>query len=151
MSEQARALPEVMPDLGITMSDYQKLCLRAFENLPADTSVTIGDVDSVLTWCLPDFIRLRAAHAGDPAALGQHAESYALLHGHAGPCRREEMTEAFRAGYLAASAPGFKIPLIVDDRQPPGTVGLISAGTDADGKLKVSAVVAVNVAPDPKP
>jgi hypothetical protein len=38
---RARTLPDEIPDLGITMSDYQKLCLRAFENLPSDTGVTI--------------------------------------------------------------------------------------------------------------
>lgn len=59
VSKQKRTLPEVMPDLGITMGDYQKLCMRAFENLPADTGVTIDDVDSVLTWCLPEYNRMK--------------------------------------------------------------------------------------------
>lgn len=107
MDEQARTLPDFIADLGVTMGEFIGLCVKAFENLPTDTAVDGDDVSAILTWCLPGFIRLRAAHAGDPAALGPHAESYALLHGHAGPYRREEMTEAFRAGYLAASAPGF--------------------------------------------
>ena len=103
----AKSLPDFVPHLGVTADEYRKLCLRAFENLPPDTAVTIGDVDSILTWCLPDYVRLRAAHAGDPAGIEQHADSHLLLHGHSGPYTREEVADAFRAGYLAASPPGF--------------------------------------------
>jgi DNA-binding MarR family transcriptional regulator len=34
---------------------------------------------------------------------------------------------------------GFEIPILVDDRQPPGIVSVVSAGLDADGKPVVSA------------
>jgi hypothetical protein len=71
MSEQARTIRgEEMLGLGITLSKYTKLCLSAFENLPADTGVTIDDIDSVLTWCLPEYNRLKAAHPvpADPFA-----------------------------------------------------------------------------------
>lgn len=47
--------------LGLTQDEYRRLCLRAFENLPADTAVTMDDVDAVLTWCLPEYDRLKAA------------------------------------------------------------------------------------------
>ena len=29
--------------------------MRAFENLPTDTTVTMDDVDAILTWCLPEY------------------------------------------------------------------------------------------------
>jgi hypothetical protein len=38
---------------GLTQDQWRRLCLRAFENLPADTQVTMDDVDAILTWCLP--------------------------------------------------------------------------------------------------
>lgn len=40
---------------GITEDEYRALCLKAFENLREDTTVTMDDVDSILTWCLPEF------------------------------------------------------------------------------------------------
>lgn len=76
MNEQAKTLPSgVIPRLGITMDDYQKLCLRAFENLPTDTSVTIGDVDSILTWCLPEYNRMKAAREGQSGTTTQRHRS----------------------------------------------------------------------------
>jgi len=32
---------------------WRRLCLKAFENLLSDTTVTMDDVDSILTWCMP--------------------------------------------------------------------------------------------------
>jgi hypothetical protein len=105
--EPHETLPGFIAHLGVAADEYRKLCLRAFENLPSGTAVTTGDVDSVLTWCLPAYVRLRAAHAGDPGDAVQHTDWYLLLHGHSGPYTREETADAFRAGYLAASPPGF--------------------------------------------
>lgn len=48
---------------------------------------------------------------------------------------------------------GFEVPVIVSDRQPPGTITLASAWEE-DGELKVSAASAVNITADepaPKP
>jgi hypothetical protein len=42
---------------------------------------------------------------------------------------------------------GIDIPVIADDQVPPGTVALVSAGRDENGEVRVSAAVAVNVAP----
>jgi DNA-binding PadR family transcriptional regulator len=42
---------------------------------------------------------------------------------------------------------GTEIPLIVDDRQPPGIVSVVSAGLDRDGKAVVHAAH-VNIGPD---
>lgn len=39
---------------------WATLCQRAFENLPSDTSITLHDVDAILTWCLPEYERLTA-------------------------------------------------------------------------------------------
>lgn len=38
---------------GRNDDEWRRLCLKAFENLPADTKVTLNDVDAILTWCLP--------------------------------------------------------------------------------------------------
>jgi hypothetical protein len=53
---------------GLTQDQWRRLCLRAFENLPTDTQVTIEDVDSILTWCLPayDEMRREQPQAADP-------------------------------------------------------------------------------------
>jgi hypothetical protein len=47
---------------GLTQDQWRRLCLRAFENLPTDTQVTMEDVDSILTWCLPAYDEMRAGH-----------------------------------------------------------------------------------------
>lgn len=55
-----------LPDetqFGITMRQYQALCLHAFLNLRSDTQVSIDDVDSILTWCVPELDRMRAENA----------------------------------------------------------------------------------------
>jgi len=44
---------------SLTQDQWRRLCLRAFENLPADTQVTMGDVDAILTWCLPAYDEMR--------------------------------------------------------------------------------------------
>lgn len=46
--------------VGLTQDEWRRLCLRAFENLPSDTTVTMEDVDAILTWCLPEYDRLKA-------------------------------------------------------------------------------------------
>ena len=46
------------------------------------------------------------------------------------------------------NAGGFKVPVVVSDRQPPGTVTAVSAGKGADGKARVSAASTVNVSAD---
>lgn len=38
---------------GLTQDDWRRLCMRAFDNLPTDTTVTMDDIDAILTWCLP--------------------------------------------------------------------------------------------------
>jgi hypothetical protein len=47
----------------LTPDQYRRLCLRAFENLPADTPVTMDDVDAILTWCLPEYDEMRGTRA----------------------------------------------------------------------------------------
>jgi hypothetical protein len=52
------------------------------------------------------------------------------------------------------NAGGTGIPVVVSDRQPPGTVTAASAGRGADGKARASAASAVNVTaevPAPRP
>jgi hypothetical protein len=46
----------------LTQDEWRQLCLRAFENLQTDTTVTMGDVDAILTWCLPEYDRLITEH-----------------------------------------------------------------------------------------
>jgi hypothetical protein len=41
--------------IGITDTQFAVLCSKAFENLPTDTSITIDDVDAILTWVLPNY------------------------------------------------------------------------------------------------
>jgi hypothetical protein len=48
---------------GLSQDEYRRLCLLAFENLPTDTTVTMDDVDAILTWCLPEYDRLKAEGA----------------------------------------------------------------------------------------
>lgn len=50
---------------GMTMDQYRRLCLRAFENLETDTPVTMEDVDAILTWCLPEYDRIRGLKESD--------------------------------------------------------------------------------------
>lgn len=40
---------------------WRALCMKAFDNLPKNTVVTYGDVDAILTWCLPNLAPLAAA------------------------------------------------------------------------------------------
>lgn len=58
--------------------------------------------------------------------------------------------EDYRNRHEAAplSVGGLKIPVVIDERQPPGTIGLVSAWREG-GEVKASAAVVVNVAPDP--
>ncbi len=53
-TEQPRQLRDVHDGL-MTQDEWRRLCLRAFENLPRDTAVTMDDVDAILTWCLPAY------------------------------------------------------------------------------------------------
>jgi hypothetical protein len=50
---------------GLTQDQWRRLCLRAFENLATDTPVTMDDVDAILTWCLPEYDRMRQAGPQD--------------------------------------------------------------------------------------
>lgn len=52
---------------GLSQDQWRRLCLLAFENLPADTPVTMNDVDAILTWCLPEYDDMRAAAEADGA------------------------------------------------------------------------------------
>jgi hypothetical protein len=52
---------------GLTQDQWRRLCLRAFENLPTDTQVTMEDVDSILTWCLPAYDDMRAGQQSPDA------------------------------------------------------------------------------------
>jgi hypothetical protein len=47
--------------IGLTDDQYRRLCLRAFENLPSDTQVTLNDIDAILTWCLPEYDDMKQA------------------------------------------------------------------------------------------
>jgi hypothetical protein len=40
---------------GLTQDEWRKLCLTAFENLTSDTTITMNDVDAILTWCIPEY------------------------------------------------------------------------------------------------
>ena len=69
-----------------------------------------------------------------------------------GPWMRQAALDAAK-GNTGIPEP-LRIPLVVSDRQPPGTVTAVSAGRGADGKPRVSAASAVNVSavePAPKP
>lgn len=61
-------------------------------------------------------------------------------------------TQLSRLGLNGAQEPstvnvgGIEIRVITDDRQPPGTVSLVSAGTGRDGELTADVVRMVNVA-----
>ena len=39
---------------------WNRVCLKAFENLPADTAVRLTDVDAILTWCAEDAAAIMA-------------------------------------------------------------------------------------------
>lgn len=47
--------------VGLPQDEYRRLCMRAFENLPTDTTVTMDDVDAILTWCLPEYDREKSS------------------------------------------------------------------------------------------
>ena len=71
---------------GLTQDQWRRLCQRAFENLATDTTVTMNDVDAILTWCLPEYNEMRlpdrAASLRTTAAFIEHVTT---VHGFGGP------------------------------------------------------------------
>lgn len=47
-----------MSEKDLTPDQWRRLCLTAYENLPADTTITFGEIDAILTWCIPQYERL---------------------------------------------------------------------------------------------
>lgn len=41
--------------LGITYKQFAVLLAMATENLPTNTTVTVDDIDAILTWVLPEY------------------------------------------------------------------------------------------------
>lgn len=60
----------------LTQDEYRRLCLRAFENLPTDSTVTMEDVDAILTWCLPEYDRLKGIAKIAPGEAEVHGVRY---------------------------------------------------------------------------
>lgn len=51
---------------------WRRLCLTAYENLTSDTTVTMGEVDAILTWTMPDPRRALAEVAAKRAIVDLH-------------------------------------------------------------------------------
>lgn len=58
---------------NLSAAEWNALCVKAFENLPRDTTVTLDDVDAILAWCLPEEMSEGRRDAGGRAADRPHA------------------------------------------------------------------------------
>jgi DNA-binding PadR family transcriptional regulator len=93
----------------------------------------------------------------DPQAEGRPRRQYYQVTPAGEEAAREEMRqEAARLAALGVTGPpqtdplnigGIEIPVMTDERQPPGIVSVVSAGLDRDGKAVVHAAH-VNIGPD---
>lgn len=63
MSQPGHPNPTTTPATGnlqrtvydLTQDEWRHLCQAAFENLPTNTTITMTDIDAILTWCLPIY------------------------------------------------------------------------------------------------
>ena len=121
--------------------------------------VGMGKKTSVwLTDDLAEAVKTSGVPIAELIRRGLGADSPDPLEDRLAAVVRAEFEARFRAGEPVTVKPGAKgrkateyVDVIVDERQPPGTASLISAGTDADGKPVARVVHMTGIASDPEP